>query len=65
MLGGVGQLASDNWFGAQSLWSLAGPVTLELGLSNLQLPHPSVEVKKEAPSRVHHGEASWQPTKSP
>ena len=27
--------------------SLAGSVTLDLGLSNLQLPHPSAEIIKE------------------
>lgn len=39
-----------------SLWSLAGPVTLGPGLSNLQLPHPLVEIVKEATSQVHHEE---------
>lgn len=55
--GGVGWPALDNWCGAQSLWSLAGSVTLDLGLSNLQLPDPLVEKIREVTSQVCHEES--------
>lgn len=43
---GWGQLLSDDRFCSSPAWLLAGSVTLDLGLSNLQLPHLSVEILK-------------------
>lgn len=48
-----------------SLWSLAGPVTLDVGLSHLQLPHPSVEIIKETASQTRHTEELRRPILGP